>query len=388
MASAARAMVRSVCTAASLLLFVGLFTSPARGYGPMGHRLVGAIADQLLEDDPAVAKQVSSLLKGLSLEKAALLPDDIKKWDDADADDPDAFHLKSINAEQKILERQLKAFWKANPPTETDANKPNHHWFHYTDVSVHHAGILYKNGLVGTSEFDIVHMVPYCMDVLSGKQSSTNARRITKRVALILLAHYIGDLHQPLHVGAEYFITGAIVDPDHPPANTTVFPDRGGGAVALRLKHSIDDHGHPVWEVGLHGYWDGEAVDRARGLLFREMKDDPEYGPSAGSDDLPQWLAEHGPTGWKNGMGTDSSKWAENWANEVLPISFQAHERLRFFDIDPQSGKYMFVKAEEKKPQPGNVSYPNWAGKVVRDEIHKAGWRLAEVVRRCLKGSD
>ena len=63
-----------------------------------------------------------------------------------------------------------------------------------------------------------------------------------------------------------------------------------------------------------------------------------------------------------------------------------AHERLDF-TVDPPQGhsRSIHVLAEEKEPQPGGVGYSEWAGQVVRDEIHKAGWRLAEVMKRCVQ---
>ena len=54
-------------------------------------------------------------------------------------------------------------------------------------------------------QWDIVHMMRYCIAVLKGEEPENNPRGITKPIAIILLAHFVGDIHQPLHVGAEYF---------------------------------------------------------------------------------------------------------------------------------------------------------------------------------------
>jgi len=48
-------------------------------------------------------------------------------------------------------------------------------------------------------------MINYCIGVLKGTVHQPNVRKITPSVAVILLAHYVGDMHQPLHVGAAYF---------------------------------------------------------------------------------------------------------------------------------------------------------------------------------------
>ena len=56
-------------------------------YGPLGHEIVGAIADERLANSPTAAK-VRALLDGLTLEKAAVIADEIKGWDKKGVDDP------------------------------------------------------------------------------------------------------------------------------------------------------------------------------------------------------------------------------------------------------------------------------------------------------------
>ena len=51
----------------------------AFAYGPLGHEIVGAIADERLANTPTAAK-VRALLDGLTLEKAAVLADAINGW--------------------------------------------------------------------------------------------------------------------------------------------------------------------------------------------------------------------------------------------------------------------------------------------------------------------
>ena len=49
-------------------------------YAPLGHQIVGGIADERLANTSTAAK-VHALLDGLTLEKSALIPDEIKGWD-------------------------------------------------------------------------------------------------------------------------------------------------------------------------------------------------------------------------------------------------------------------------------------------------------------------
>src|SRR4029453_1842383 len=83
----------------------------AYAYAPLGHEIVGGIADERLANTPTAAK-IRALIGNLSLEKAALLADTIKGWDKKGADSPKSFHV----APPKI-DRQLRDFWRANQPT-------------------------------------------------------------------------------------------------------------------------------------------------------------------------------------------------------------------------------------------------------------------------------
>ena len=197
-------------------------------YGPVGHEIVGAIADERLANTPEAAK-VNALLDGLTLEKTAVIADEIKGWDKNGANDPRSFRYSA----HRNIDRQLRDFWKANQPThKTNSAIPSHHWFHYTDVPILPPQ-KYRDGSAGRSEWDIVHMIPYCIEVLQGRVPEQNERKITKPVALILLAHYVADIHQPLHVGAAYFDEqGRFAEPEK---NKAAPADEGGNTFTLEL---------------------------------------------------------------------------------------------------------------------------------------------------------
>src|SRR5262245_53651235 len=106
------------------------FPASLLAYGPLGHQIVGAIADERLANTPTAAK-IYALLNGMRLEKAALIADEIKGWDKKGVDDPRSFHYSA----RRNLDKQLRDFWRANQPTQ-DPDAPSHHSFHYTDVPV------------------------------------------------------------------------------------------------------------------------------------------------------------------------------------------------------------------------------------------------------------
>src|SRR5947207_3669926 len=268
------------------------FRTSILGYGPLGHDIVGAIADERLANTPTAAK-VNALLDGLKLEKAALIADEIKGWDKKGVDDPRSFHYSG----HRNIDTQLRDFWRANQPTHNlNSSAPSHHWFHYTDVPVMPAQ-RYRDGYAGRSKWDVVHMIPFCIDVLQGRIPEQNERRITKAVAVILLAHYVADIHQPLHVGAEYFDEqGRITDPDK---DKSALGDEGGNTFTLEL---IDEppRRRGIHKKKFHGFWDYGAVN----AMFPQVpaplrKDELQLLIEANKRGLVYEMATHEPKNWR-----------------------------------------------------------------------------------------
>lgn len=336
-----------------ILLAVSLLAGQAYAYGPRGHQLVGAVADRRLAKAP-IAGKVHEFLDGLTLEKAATLPDDIKALDDCDKKPS----TKPLKVSPRI-DAELRAFLKAN----ACSGHPSHHEFHYTDVPVF-GHETYADGKVGRSDFDIVQMIPFCVRVLKGKEPETNDRAITKSVAIILLSHYLGDIHQPLHVGAEYFDEdGAPFEatPDHPG-----FADQGGNKLTLFTLVK----GKEASAGKFHGYWDGQTVENAFGATKNAT--------------VATRLAKKEPATWK--LVGDAETWAEQMANEILPLAREAHERLTFKKIKSEAGAKDITSGRgEETIQTGGTFYALWAAAIVKEEIHQAGWRLAALLEEALQ---
>jgi hypothetical protein len=74
------------------------------------------------------------------------------------------------------------------------------------------------------------------------------------------------------------------------------------------------------------------------------------------------------------------------WADEILPIAREAYARLQFTDVHPQQEEDRTVAAGEavEEPAADHGLYRVWATNVVRDELHKAGWRLADLLQKIL----
>lgn len=294
----------------------------AHGYGNAGHQAVGTIAAHYLKDSRA-EKEVAALLKKEDLARAATWPDRAKLPD-------------------KYLTAEMKAFV---------ANNPEHHIYHYCDVPFQQKA--YREGMTGTNPQDIVHTLRACIQVLqSPDDKADNPLKINKHVALMLIAHYIGDLHQPLHVGCSY-----IDDKDNfvdPETGAKGNPDAGGNNLRFTASSS------------LHGYWDTQTVKLAR--------------DHAGKEDFSGFLIATYPVKpeW-NGTGP-AVTWPDQWANDTLGLA-----KACFDGITPRERK--LVPKDEKHEEhfewkitlpPG---YDVKSRDVVEVELTKAGYRLAALLK-------
>lgn len=330
------------------VLILCLFSINSLAYGPRGHQLVGAIADRRIARNQALGRKIRQLLGGMTLQRVSTLPDEIKGWECGG--DPQGNRVN----------RELAAFVNAN----CKAPSPSHNDFHFTNIPVFGSED-YDDGEVGRRPFDIVQMIPFAIRVLKGEEPETNDRAITKAVAIILLAHYVGDIHQPLHVGAEFFDEDG--NPFGPTPANKGFADQGGNKLTLFTFMN----GKRTSAGKLHGYWDSQTVNNAFGKT-----------PDA---TVAQRLASRAPADWQ--LTGDVETWAEQLANDIMPVAREARQRLEYKSIDIEPGKRDIIsgRAEERKKQPGGTFYAVWAGEVVKKEIHKGGWRLAALLEEIIQ---
>ena len=156
-------MISARCSVLIALAIAAVPTS-VFAYGPTGHEIVGGIADKLIANTPA-AERIYALTDGITLERASTIADEIRAWDKNGIDDLNTF---PNYAEHPKIDKQLREFWRANPPTrDPKSPAPSHHWFHYTDVPVLNPQ-KYGDGKTGRSQWDVVQMISFCIDVLRG----------------------------------------------------------------------------------------------------------------------------------------------------------------------------------------------------------------------------
>lgn len=212
-------------------------------WGPDGHHTVGAIAEKLIAGTNAET-QVEAILGAVSLSDASVWADCAKGVDPKKNFE---YTAEGRFAECKVFETtaseaEMSDFVKRNSvcvikPGEEICNKQ----YHYTDVNI--AQSKYKLGLVGTRDDDVVGAISAAAHFLKGDPTPPPFSFKDKHEALLALAHYVGDVHQPLHVGTVYLSNkGKRVDPDTSGFDPKTFTTGGNDLLVKGVK--------------LHSKWD------------------------------------------------------------------------------------------------------------------------------------
>jgi hypothetical protein len=173
------------------LTVMATLTTPEILWGKTGHRVVGELASQMISK--RTLKKINHLLDGKSLAQVSTFADEIKS---------------------DMRYRSYNPWHYANVKTDET----------YTESEKNKAG-------------DIVFAIQKCVEALKNPLIS----RADKQFYLMLLVHFVGDLHQPMHFGKP--------------------SDRGGNDVKLK------------WfgrKTNLHRVWDSNMIDDY-GMSYTEL---------------------------------------------------------------------------------------------------------------------
>jgi hypothetical protein len=325
----------------TLLLTISALTissTPAWTWGSDGHRTVGMVADLILQNDPAGAAARQLLRDTLS---------EASVWADC---------AKGACGPLTSDER-----------TYVDDN-PQHKTFHYTDVPIQQPQ--YKLGNAGTRDDDVVQVARQAIGILRGTPSNQGPAVLDRKSALWVLAHMVGDLHQPLHVGAVYFDQECdeVVDPNIVGAGkrnfgigSTVASTEGGNDLKL-------GGGNKSFHVT---YWDDGTVTGAMRLAGVKKKSIEEFA---------QYIVNHPPAGWQTAGDPDT--WPGQWATEIMPLANAALSRVEIGEGEPVGSQDRGPKCSW--PVTLGKDYSAWANQQALTQLSKAGFRLAELLKRAL----
>jgi hypothetical protein len=322
--------------AALVVMFIA--SGQTLAWGPEGHQVVGSIADQLLTNN---ARQKLAAILGFPLRVASTWPDcarSVMRQPDGSfkyvADprfEPPCTSFASP-AERARLVDYVSRNWSNCTYEDMPANC--HKAFHFADVAIQHD--TYDRADIGTNDHDVVSAINAVIMVLQDKPAPAPFSIKDQKESLFLLAHFVGDLHQPLHVGAIYLDA----------AGRPVNPDAG-----TFDKNSETAGGNSISEGGrnLHADWDaipsrfGTAADRA---LVAEAKAVPQ---TAGSFD----------------------GWAAAWASDTVMASHKAFQGLEFTGTGAHKWSVQFDNRQ---------AYVRDENKLKEAQLAKAGARLAQLL--------
>ena len=197
------------------LLYLLLFSS--MDWGQIGHRVVGEVAEQYLT--VRAQKAIDDLLDGASLASVSTFADEIKS-------DPKYRSLSS---------------------------------WHYVNLPL---GMTYAASKKN-SKGDVVMAINICIDKIKDQRESKKE----KSFYLKLLVHFIGDLHQPMHLGRK--------------------KDRGGNNIRLKWLGK---------STNLHRLWDSNLI-KSYGMRYVELTHDLDQLSSQERNQIKKqpiavWIAE------------------------------------------------------------------------------------------------
>lgn len=325
--------------AVCLLALACLLPLRAIAWGHQGHMLIGTIADQMLTPQARAGLQRDL---GLTLAQAAPWADCAKGVvlgeqglayvEDARWASPACTRFETTKGKQAMQSYVARNWSTCGQPRDC------HKTYHYTDVAYQHGR--YKMGYVGTHRHDLVHATNAAIAQLQGQPVPPPFSFTSRAEALRLLAHFIGDLHQPLHVGALYLdAAGKPVDPDTP-GHTEALDTRGGNSIATP-------------EGNLHALWDDlpEGL-RAKAVPVRMLQDARALRKSRG------------------GVGS----LAQSWASDTVAVSGAVFTGLSLGPARRDKGREWPASMAD----PGG--YRTRMAQLQMAQLTKAGARLAQLV--------
>ena len=204
-----------------ILCFSLALRTPAHAWGTKGHHIIAYIAEAHLID-AARAKIKTLLPKNGTLEQAATWPDRIRK----------------------VMPQMTP--------------------LHYVDVA--RGSSFYDRDLDCPEHNCIVEGINWYLKVLSSNDSPL----AEKEVALNWIAHLVGDIHQPRHVGFKDDLGGTITKVSfrgkeqtlHEVWDTRILETENGSAkqIAKRLDGQIRDVDRKAWQSGTPKDWANESI--------------------------------------------------------------------------------------------------------------------------------
>jgi hypothetical protein len=303
----------SIRKVAATVFLLAVLSGNAYAWNYKGHEVVGAIADALLE--PNAKEQVKAIL-GFTLKVAGPWADcarSVARFEDGTfkyAPSDPKFRIACPSFETPVETARMEDYVSRN--WSNCIYQPKHgcdEAYHFTDVAIQHGE--YSHSYKGTSEHDVVGAINAAIAVLKGQPAPLPFSIRDKKEALFLLAHFVGDLHQPLHVGAIYLDrSGQPVNPDLSgldPSTETA----GGNLIRDRYRdhdNDRDEPQHSEWDEIPDDVGDGANADMIRRARLVPPSTEPveDFAAIWASDSM---RAAHKAFAGLTFTGTDRNQW-------------------------------------------------------------------------------
>jgi hypothetical protein len=334
--------MKPVCALCCAVLLLVTSVNPAFGWGEEGHKTVGKIASLRIKQH--TAQRIAQILKpGETLAGVSTWADWVKERMGTTDADPDT-----------------NAFLQ-----DVAHNEKNREW-HYDDLPL--GCNSYQTCTGFTPSNDVVHMINICVRTLQGNPDPNQP--LSKRNALRLLVHFVGDMHQPLHIGSGY------ID-ENGPANTIVFAT---DPIKIRQRHLPNDRGGNQLIIDndrrrLHGFWDFDLVRSLMTVTNKPTSEDLGIFLRQSVQPKPSW-----------NVSGSLNTWAAKWASDSLTQSrSNAYRSVRIVRkrIIPvlRDGEPVISNGQVVTETVYDITRPNdyesANREVVRVQLAKAGFRLA-----------
>lgn len=305
-----------------VIVLGALAAAPAYPWGAEGHAAIGLVAEERLT--PEAKAQVQRILGNDDLAGIA-------SWMDQVIGASKGFGALAGNREAHEFSERF----------------PHSNLWHYVDLPL--GETRYSDNDPFSRPYDVVHELKVGIQVLEGKSTV-----VSPRIALFMVVHFVGDLHQPLHVACAYY---QLTDPEHPVLVTDP-------RVAL-AQHLQDDKGANLLQYGadrweeLHAYWDSRLPEKVA-----DSRDVPALAAKIRDSIQPEAWASSG----------DYHFWPEAWATESLIAARTAYQGIAFGRADMEDGRLLRIHI--RLP----ADYDEVEIPVAQERLAKAAFHLAELL--------
>lgn len=335
-------MIRAALIA--VLLFSPLFESEVFAWGCQGHQIVAYIAEHNL--NKAATKNVRDLLSDAQGQYVDSRGEEIKRW----------------CSDTELGPIEYFSTWA------DDIRSPENADWHFWDVPLAQSSASYPGYCEGKG------CVISALDAQLRVLRSSSASRNEKQRALLFVIHFVGDLHQPMH----------IVDNG----------DRGGNCVPVNFQYrgysksteEKKDHGKGTgsFSPNLHSIWDTEMIAVFSG---HKKEADQDEATSNMADKLLAGNRSQISAETKNRIDLDSGiNLFVSWALSTHAVARTAgYEKMPTeIPVDPSPQTLSGCKGVSDRflslGEVANQAYVNNAQPAVEKQLALAGARLAALL--------